>query len=122
MVNNYFLDTYALFEIVEGNPNYKTFTKGHLATTRMNLLELHYGLLLRKGKVTANYWFSYFRPLCISFSDVTLQEASAFRLVHKKANVSFIDALGYAIARRRGAKFLTGDQAFKDLPNVEFVR
>ena len=37
-------------------------------------------------------------------------------------NMSYVDALGYAIAMRRKVKFLTGDMAFERLPNVEYAK
>ena len=50
-----FFDTYALFEILAGNPRYHPYTKGvAMVTTRMNLLELHYGLLLQQGRDAAD--------------------------------------------------------------------
>jgi hypothetical protein len=35
---------------------------------------------------------------------------------------SYIDAAGYALARRSGLPFLTGDPAFEGVEGVEFLR
>ena len=41
-----FFDTYALYELIRGNPAYKVYSKDiALMTTRLNLMELHYGYL-----------------------------------------------------------------------------
>jgi len=40
----------------------------------------------------------------------------------RKVNLSYADALGYEVAQRMGTKLLTGDEAFKGLENVEFVK
>ena len=44
------------------------------------------------------------------------------RLKHKKRDLSMTDCIGYAIAKRLGIKFLTGDKEFKDFENVEFIK
>ena len=46
----YFFDTYAFFEILNGNQNYSKYLKVVGATTKLNLMELHYGLLREYGK------------------------------------------------------------------------
>ena len=43
-------------------------------------------------------------------------------LKNKGLNISYVDAVGYQVARERKIKFLTGDEAFRDLPDVEFVK
>jgi predicted nucleic acid-binding protein len=47
-----------------------------------------------------------------------------FRLKMKrgKKNLSYVDALGYIIAEKLGVKFLTGDNAFDGMDNVEYVK
>jgi len=46
-------------------------------------------------------------------------EACHLRRTIKKA--SYVDALGYVLAKRCRARFLTGDPAFKGVEDVEFV-
>lgn len=118
----YFFDTYALIELLEGNPSYRRFGGVRFFTTRMNLYEMHYHIQRKKGLSEANRAFHGFVFYTKEFSDTIIREASIFRLRNKQFRFSFIDALGYVIAIRSGAKFLTGDNAFKGLPNVEFVR
>ena len=40
----------------------------------------------------------------------------------KNKQRSIPDVMGYIIAKKYNAKFLTGDKEFKDVPNVEFVK
>ena len=44
MTETYFFDTYAIFEIIEGNPKYNLFNDAELFTTIFNLTELNWGL------------------------------------------------------------------------------
>jgi predicted nucleic acid-binding protein len=36
--------------------------------------------------------------------------------------LSFVDGIGYTLARKQGLTFLTGDPAFEGMQGVEFVR
>ena len=54
-MKTYFLDSYAFFEILKGNPNYTPYKKDTaFVTTKLNLMELYYGLLLGFNKKTAD--------------------------------------------------------------------
>lgn len=119
----YFFDTYALYEVITGNPDYLNNTNGvRFVCTKMNLLELHYAILRTYSKEHADSLFEEFSPYCKQISDDTYKEASAFRFRHKEKKLSYVDCIGYCMARRLGIKFLTGDNEFKGLENVEFVR
>ena len=120
----FFFDTYALYEIIKGNPAYDTYKKGIVfATTKLNLMELHYGLLRDKGKQVADSYYDLFLKYAIEVKeDATIKEANAFRLKFYRRELSYVDCIGYVLAQKLGAKFLTGDKQFKDLPNVEFVK
>lgn len=122
-VASFFFDTYALFEIIEGNPNYERYSKGiSLITTKLNLMELHYGLLRTEGKEVADKYYNYYLKFTIDFSDEDIKRANELRLQMKKQDISYVDCLGYIIAKRCGAKFLTGDKEFEGMDNVEFVK
>jgi len=45
-----------------------------------------------------------------------------FRALNKKRNLSYVDCIGYIIAKQRNIKFLTGDKEFEYMENVEFVK
>lgn len=119
----FFFDTYALYELIEGNQNYEPYKKDmSMITTKLNLMELHYGMLRVYGKEKANEVFNLFLEFCIPFDDETIKQANEFRLLNKKRKLSYIDCIGYILAKKFNAKFLTGDIQFQDLENVEFVK
>lgn len=119
----YFFDTYAFYELIKGNPNYKKYEKGlSVITTKLNLMELHYGLLRDEGKDVAENYFNKFLEFCIEIEDEIIKEANEFKLKNYKRELSYIDCIGYIIARKHNAKFLTGDIQFEKMENVEFVR
>jgi len=119
----YFFDTYALFEVFHDNKNYLNYSKDvSLITTRLNLIELHYAILRLYGKDKAEKAFEFFKGFCIDFDDEVIKEANRFRLRNYKRDLSYIDCLGYILAGKFNARFLTGDKQFKDFDNVEFVK
>ncbi len=59
--------------------------------------------------------------IVIEIDDRIITDADKLKLVNLKKRLSFADCIGYATARKFGAKFVTGDYAFKGLENVEFV-
>ena len=118
-----FADTYALVDFVKGNWNYERYLVEHdIITTRLNLLELYYWAMTTESEEKAERCFNSFLPCAVEVEDEILKKAAKFRQKHKKADISFIDAIGYEIANARKIKFLTGDGKFKELPNVEFVK
>lgn len=119
----YFFDTYAIIEIIIGNPRYERFSSNvQFCTTKLNLMELYYSLLDKFGNEVAEKYFEKFNDNCIAFDDFEIKEAVKFRHKNKKFNLSYIDCLGYTIALKRNLTFLTGDKQFEKLLNVEFVK
>jgi len=120
-----FADTYALIEILKGNPNYEKYSKRSLITTEFNIFELAYALYRDFGDdamgtlrlVRGDIVMEYVR-------DDDYIEAAKIRLLTNKEgkNLSLIDCLGYSCAKRPGIKFFTGDQEFKYMENVEYVK
>jgi len=122
-IETYFFDTYAFYEIIEGNLEYKPYTKDvAVITTKLNLMELYYGLFILYGKETAEKYFDEFVEYCIDIDDTTIKQAMEFRSLHKRRNLSYIDCLGYILAKNRNIKFLTGDKEFSEFDNVKFVK
>ncbi|MEK6964338.1 MAG: PIN domain-containing protein [Nanoarchaeota archaeon] len=119
----YFFDTYAFFELIRGNKNYDPYRKEvTILTTRLNLMELYYGLLLRKGKIVAEAYYDRFLPYVVEPSDDIIKKASQLKAFFKTKRLSYIDCVGYMLARYNRIPFLTGDQGFKDMEGVRFVR
>lgn len=116
----YFYDTYALIEIIRGNSGYEKFRNFKAICILNNLFELHQSLLKLFNKKTADYWMDKFNILEITIKDII--EASDFRYEHSKDKLSMTDCIGYVVAKRNRLKFLTGDEKFEGIKNVEFVR
>lgn len=123
-IETLFFDTYAFFEILKGNLDYREYAWKHpsIITTKMNLFELHYWLLLKTGKIVADTWYDYYLPCAVDISDDIIKQASLFRATNKKKKMSYVDCLGYMIALSRNIPFLTGDKAFEGMPNVRFIK
>jgi uncharacterized protein len=117
----YFFDTYALIEMIRGNPDYSSFVDEVIHTTALNLGELHYRFL-RDGKPNPGLWYLEFRDNCIPVEISSIRDAMEFKYRYRKRKLSFIDAVGYATARENGLVFLTGDEGFRGLEGVEMVK
>lgn len=121
----FFLDTYAMVEYLRGNQNYhKYFSSTTLTTSVLNLIELYFMVLREYGEEIADNAYGAFRQYQAEISEEDIKQGMKLRLRMKlnKTALSYADALGYVMAERLGVKYLTGDTAFKTLPNVEFIK
>ena len=118
----YFLDTYALIEIAEGNPKYKEYLESDAITLKDNLAELFYFLLKKHDEKTANFFHEKFSRIAIELPLKLVPKAMIFRYKHRTSKFSYIDCYGYVYAIETNGLFLTGDRAFKGMRNVELVR
>lgn len=122
----YFLDTCALIEISEKNPKFEKFARiTDSVTSSLNLMELYFAVLREDGRQKAETAYNFFAPARINYSEETMKKAMELKLklkTEEKLRISHVDAVGYQIAIENGLKFVTGDGAFKELENVEFVR
>lgn len=120
----FFFDTYAIIEIIKGNPNYKVYSNEPFITTRLNVMELYYYLIRVKDEATAEKYFNLFIPACIPIGNDTLKNAMKLRFKLRKENnlISYIDCVGYSAALEKGVRFLSGEKHFLGLKNVEFVQ
>lgn len=118
----FFADTYALIELIGGNPNYKPYLSHLLLTSQYNLIELYYHLLHDYGQEIADRYLALYSEFTVPISDAAIQQGMKFKLQYKKEKVSYVDCIGYALAQQLGVKFLTGDQKFRDKEKVEFVK
>jgi len=120
----FFLDTYALIEIIRGNQDYSVYAKEPFITTRLNLMELYYSLLRLFDEKKANHFFNFFLPSCVPVGNETIKSAMRFRLGQRKQKnlISYVDCIGYFVALENNIRFLTGEKHFTELRNVEFVK
>ncbi len=114
------LDTYALMEISQQNPEFEVYLDSDFVITEITLVEF-YGVILKEyDEKTAEYWFRKLEGYAVSVGKEILKEAIKFRYENKKKNISFFDAVGYVFSLANGCLFVTGDKEFKGLKNVEF--
>ena len=120
-----YIDTYAMIEYLNGNRDYAKYFKGQsLVTSILNLGELYYLLLRDSGEMMADRAYLAFANYQTPITEQDVKDGMKFRLRLKaqRVNLSYADAIGYSIAQRDKARYLTGDDAFKALSGVEFVK
>ena len=118
----YFFDSYALVELSKASKGYAKFADCVIVTSLMNVYEFFYSALKGCGPAAAK---RQVEDLNCNYAEIgfeDIMEASKFRFRHPGKKFSYIDCLGYALAKRQGLKFLTGDREFEGLENVEFVK
>lgn len=122
----FFGDTYALIELLKGNPNYEAYSRSDLVTTEFNLLELTYALFRDFGRDETAKVINAMRVKVevLPTDDSDYLSASDFRLSANRNGKKFslVDALGYSYSRKLGIRFLTGDKEFNGMENVEYVK
>jgi|SRR3989344_7195090 len=121
-LKTFFFDSYALIEIFEGNRSYEKYKDARVITSYFHIYELHY--ILRKSYMEEEVkdFLQYLEGFCVELEFKWISRAVAFRHAYKKRDLSYADCLGYVIAEDLGVKFLTGDNQFRVLKNVEFVK
>lgn len=119
----YFFDTYAIVAILDGVKEYAMFNSREGVTTLLNLMEAQYAMH-RRGMTDSEIKriVSDLMPLCIGFSEEDCFESVKFKYENRKKGLSYIDCLGYVLARKNRIPFLTGDKEFEGLSNVKFVK
>ena len=118
-MERYFLDTYALIEIIEGNEKFKDFLDCEIVISINNLVEFDY-YLLRTGNKNREYYRKFFYSFCIEILLEDISKANELKLKNKK--LSYTDCLGYIIAKRLRIKFVTGDEGFRNFKGIRFIK
>ncbi len=116
----YFFDTYAFFEIIRGNPGYEKYKNVLAATTIFNLAELNYNLKKEIDEKKADELTEKYKSFLIEVHLEDIKKAMSFKKKYKFFSIP--DAVGYIIAKRINAKFLTGDEGFRGFESVELVK
>ena len=117
-----FFDSYAILELLRGNPSYTKYKNFALVTNTLNLSEVFYSLLKSEGKLIAEQMLENLNMEFIEISEDIAIESSKFKYLNRKKKLSYADCIGYTTARKLGFKFLTGDKQFKRMKGVEFVK
>mgnify|MGYP001605914298 CR=1 FL=1 len=118
----YFFDSYAIVEIVSGNPNYAKYLGEDFSITIFNLAEVYYSAINNLNEEKADEIYNKYSNCVVEVSDEVLKEAIKFRKANKKKDLSYTDCIGYIYAMKNNMVFLTGDKEFQGMKNVEFVK
>jgi len=118
--DSFFFDTYAFIEVIRGNPSYKKFENVPVITTIFNIAELSYILKKEMSKEKADEYAEQYNAFVVAVTIEDIKNATDFKI--KNREFSLPDAVGYTVAKKYGAKFLTGDEDFKNMSDVEFVK
>ena len=118
-----FFDTYALIEIGKNNPHYESYKKDvKIFISTLNLMELAYFLIREDREGEIEEIFNKLSRFAVSYNKEILINAAKMKYKYKKEKLSYIDCIGYLLARQNNIKFLTGDEKFRNKKNVEFVK
>lgn len=121
-MTEFLFDTYALFEILRGNPSYKPYADEKAVINHFILFEFGYHLLKEFDSKTAFRLVDQQAPFVALIDPQIVKEAALFRHANKEKSFSQTDCVSYVQAKKMGIRFLTGDQQFEGLSNVEFVK
>jgi predicted nucleic acid-binding protein len=120
----FFYDSYAVLAYASGHHGYKKyFEDSDGILTKLNLLEIYYRSLEVHGSKVALNIAETFSKYLMDFGLKEIADSMKLRLEFKREgkNLSYADALGYSLSRKKGLRFLTGDRAFKGLDGVEYL-
>src|SRR3989344_4928536 len=93
-MSEYFFDTYAIIEIMKGNPNYSKFKEMIFVTTYLNLSETYFSLLKEMNEIEAKKTISSLNMEFIELDYEIALESSSFRYIHKEKKYLMLIALG----------------------------
>ena len=118
----FFFDSYAIFEILNGNVNYKRYEYSKIIITQLNLFEVYLKVLRDSSEKNADEVIAKYCIFSIDFDEEVIKEAAKLKILLNKRDIFMTDCIGYCLAKQLDIKFLTGDNAFEKLDNVEFVK
>ena len=117
-----FFDTYAIIELIKGNKAYANYLDFTPVINDFVLAELCYCLLKDYGEEKMEEYFKKYSAAALRTSAKSINEAMKFRKQNSRKNLSMVDCIGYTHAKELKIKFLTGDQQFEKMENVEYVK
>jgi len=124
----FLVDTYALVEwFVDNNPKYKKyFIRDDLSINPLIFMEFYFSVYHKFGEQKAEISREILLKNCrmIRIKQEDLIKGAKFRskMYKKKIKMSYTDAICYMLAKKNKLKLLSGDEHFRNLDNVEFVK
>jgi PIN domain nuclease of toxin-antitoxin system len=119
-----YADSYAMVAMLEGNRRYaQIFGRREVVTSSINVLEVYATLLRRIEPSEARGIATSLLSLVVPLPSELALSAAEFRhsMRARKRDCSYVDAWGYAAALHLRVPFLTGDPAFRNVDNVDFI-
>jgi len=119
----YFWDTYALILLLNGDERLVPYAEREGITSSLNIAELC-AYLLREGQgcTVAEKTQQAFTIVERIPTETAIKAARIRHAARQNGKKwSYVDAIGYVLAQKIGAKFLTGDREFRGEKNVEYV-
>lgn len=117
MPDEFFLDSYALLVILEAAPPYRRFEGVPVVCERYNLLELAAGLLRKRVEPERmRRAVGSLRAELLEPGRRLLRPAAEFKRRAQARKRSYVEALGYTLAREHGLLFLTGTRRSNACP------
>ncbi len=120
-ISRYFYDSWAILEYLSSGKLAPYFRTGRGVTTWLQLMEVFY-VLLRDGmpEPEARKVLRALQPQLVDFSLDDVLDAMGLRdrLNRQRRNLSYVDAIGYQVAKIHHLRFLTRDPGLKGLPGV----
>lgn len=124
----YFFDSCIVIELLKGDPKFEKYKDEFKTFTIFNLAEIFHCLLKDLDYDEAIKIYYTLNSFAEPVSDEILIEAIDFRIKHnnkltkKQKPLSYADAIGYIYSQKNNLKFLTCDDQFIGLSNVEHVK
>lgn len=122
-----FYDSYAVLAYISGEKAFAKYFDGQSSggvLTKLNLMEIYFRAAKLHGHEAAREVIDRFSRYLIDFDIDDIAGCMKLReeLMKKRIGISYVDALGYYLAKKMRIPFLTGDRQFADLAGVKFVK
>ncbi len=121
-----FYDSYAVLAYISGEKAFAKYFDGQLSggvLTKLNLMEICFRAAKLHGHEAAREVIDRFSRYLVDFDVDDIAGSMKLReeLMKKRMGISYVDALGYYLAKKMRIPFLTGDRQFAGLPGVKFL-
>lgn len=122
MQADFFFDTYALIAFLEEKESYKKFEDTPIITSFYNIYELTYYIIRDYSREEAKKVLDKLNYNLLKPEEKDLIKASKFKFKNKDRMLSYVDCMGYILAKKHDLRFLTGDKEFEEKNNVEYIK
>jgi predicted nucleic acid-binding protein len=123
-----FYDSYAVLAYISGEKAFAKYFDGQSSggvLTKLNLMEIYFRAAKLHGHEAAREVIDRFSRYLVDFDIDDIAGSMKLReelMKTRRMNISYVDALGYYLAKKMRIPFLTGDRQFADLAGVKFVK